>query len=518
MTWLGQVRHVMAKDLRHARWPLGAYAAIIAVTARNANMPEYAGPLLGMAGFAALLLGVVLAASFVQADSPTRSTAFWASRPFHPSAVMVAKLLTAGLFIVAVAAAGEAFGLHTYDLPARDIATITSSAVIEYGLWMIGAMVVAGLTEDLRSFVVAAVVVMALIAIGGLTSLVIIGVRMVSAQPSVPLVFALLIMGAAVAFLAYLYQKRDTRRRVWAVGVVILALVFITIQMPDRAAADDASFARVPLHMDRLASNVTLDRNLQLRITADSAIPSERQLMLVADSIYVHLQDGTTFTLSSFGPAATVHAAALPAHEGITWTRSSLRYMPGDILPIQLTGEQARAIARGVAGVDVVGHMMVSEPVLFADLPLALSQPITHGGTRAQITSVDRSADGVSLNASITTVSGRNAASTFMFGMGERSSVALINQHAGEGIELEHRSGGMSNGWALLPSTDSRTESGLYEIPRGAFGPDMTPWSRPAEWYAGARLAIYTWKSQGSYPVRLSTVPGAPAISPGARR
>ncbi|MEO8564735.1 MAG: hypothetical protein ABI601_21870 [bacterium] len=102
MTWLGQVRHVMRKDLIEDRQLLLGYAAFVAVvgvSSATTRLGTSNGPL-QMLPYLVVLSGMIAVASLVQTDSPTQADAFWASRPFHSSAMFAAKIASALLIVL----------------------------------------------------------------------------------------------------------------------------------------------------------------------------------------------------------------------------------------------------------------------------------------------------------------------------------------------------------------------------------------------------------------------------------
>ena len=149
MTWIAQLGHVVAKDVRQARWILLVYGlVVIGVTISSLHAME--ATRLPASAFAAVivLFGMVIVAWLVQDDSPFRADAFWASRPFYPSAVLGAKGLIAIVFIVGVPAIGQGIALASNNVGGRFIAPMVLESVEIYALWLLAAMVTAA-----RSFV-----------------------------------------------------------------------------------------------------------------------------------------------------------------------------------------------------------------------------------------------------------------------------------------------------------------------------------------------------------------------------
>ena len=90
MTWLADVRHVLAKDVRQFRWMLIVYLAfVLAAMARGLGWAPLEVLGSGLGPIAVVLTGMIILASIVQTDSPVRMNAFWATHPLRPSAMAV---------------------------------------------------------------------------------------------------------------------------------------------------------------------------------------------------------------------------------------------------------------------------------------------------------------------------------------------------------------------------------------------------------------------------------------------
>src|SRR5215467_1014042 len=108
MSIVMQIGHVLAKDLRQARWPIAAYLAIVLVaTAHSLVWSAPFSDALDLTVIAVVVVGVLSVASAIQADSPTQANAFWASQPLAPAAVLGAKLMLAAVIIVGSALIGQ---------------------------------------------------------------------------------------------------------------------------------------------------------------------------------------------------------------------------------------------------------------------------------------------------------------------------------------------------------------------------------------------------------------------------
>ena len=72
MTWAGEVAHIMRKDVRELRWVIAGYLLVLAFATVNAlgwlgTKHFFDGSMLLV-----VITGMLLVASLVQADSPTR--------------------------------------------------------------------------------------------------------------------------------------------------------------------------------------------------------------------------------------------------------------------------------------------------------------------------------------------------------------------------------------------------------------------------------------------------------------
>src|SRR4051812_35520534 len=171
MIWLNEAVHVARKDVRHARALLVVYAIIAAIALLAAMaLPVQSDntTLLTGSGLVLLFVGMIMGASAIQADSPTQSNSFWASRPFHPTAMLGAKILYCAIVIVGIPLVAELTGLaHFQASTATILGDLARSSAI-YGVLLLATIVIASLTSDLRGFIVAALA--ALIGIVGIVA------------------------------------------------------------------------------------------------------------------------------------------------------------------------------------------------------------------------------------------------------------------------------------------------------------------------------------------------------------
>ena len=153
MTWAAEVAHIMRKDVRELRWVVAGYLFVLAIATMSAlgwfgTQHSFDGLM-----FLVVIMGMFLLASLVQADSPTRPDAFWATHPHRASAVMFAKLASAIVVVVAPALAGQYAAIAVLAVDGSTAARILAVTAVVYGAWLILTLVIAAITPDIRSFV-----------------------------------------------------------------------------------------------------------------------------------------------------------------------------------------------------------------------------------------------------------------------------------------------------------------------------------------------------------------------------
>ena len=222
MNWPKQVWHVAKKDIRQFRLllVLQVLATVTAVAAfvgtgshmgdpgfpRNIPLSRSVEWYMVLAG-----LSVLISALVVQADSPSRSDAFWVSRPLHPLAVLMAKAATLGLFLLALPLVGEAVVLSHHAVSPGEMVPMLAEALFAQAGIVVAAATLAALTANLSAFVVAALVTgVAGTAVGLVLNEAIGNVFGTTA----PVEGLAPIAALGVAVLVYQYSRRNLRRSI----------------------------------------------------------------------------------------------------------------------------------------------------------------------------------------------------------------------------------------------------------------------------------------------------------------
>ncbi|HEX4469989.1 MAG TPA: hypothetical protein VH080_10655, partial [Gemmatimonadaceae bacterium] len=325
MTWIGEVAHVAWKDIRQQRWLLTAYVALVAVAtiraAFYATIADTSSPF-SAAMVLVVVLGCIVGAVVVQGDSPTRAEAFWRSRPFRPSAMLAAKLLVVTGIVIAVPLLGEAIGLAAFDVPGRDVPLLLLGCLTSFGLWLMISVLLGSLTSDLRSFVVAFIVM--LIAIGMLTAYLASGRSI--ALPSTSRTFLTIGIAAAVLgilTLVLLYQQRSWRWLAWTTTGVTSAGALLTIfALPFATSGNGTPISVGPLEasVENPRALVGIRERLAFTITAPQA-PDSLTSAFFVESVTAELADGSTLYLREVTPwTVRLHTADIPVGS-VSWLR-----------------------------------------------------------------------------------------------------------------------------------------------------------------------------------------------------
>jgi ABC-type transport system involved in multi-copper enzyme maturation permease subunit len=238
------VGHIFAKDVRHLRWPLLAWLAIvvgrIAATAAISELTFSGGVLqVAVENVSALLtivdvLMLALIVSWLVHDEPlTGADAFWLTRPIHPARLMTAKLAFAATFLVIAPALGQALGIAILTRTAGDAARVLPAVLFTQATWVAVFTAFATLTPSLTLFLLtmAAGIATIVMAVSMNTTLLFMVAESNTYHESMmpntaaSLVSAWLLLAAALAVVASQYSTRRLKQS-WFIGIggVIVSL------------------------------------------------------------------------------------------------------------------------------------------------------------------------------------------------------------------------------------------------------------------------------------------------------
>ena len=533
MIWLNEAVHVARKDVRHARALLLVYAIIVVIALLAAMaLPVQTDntTLLTGSGVVLLFFGMIMAASAIQADSPTQSNAFWASRPFHPTAMLGAKILYCAIVIVGIPLVAELIGLaHFQASTATMLGDLARSSAI-YGVLLLGTIVIASLTSDLRGFIVGAlavligiVTIVAAVTISNIQS----RFRPLSALFDLISSWGLNVVAVlgSLALLVWLYRRRDVSRVAWIGAVIVVGAciaVFVDIggSEPDvrvsKAAAD-----LPPIVFDQATISPRPNGAPALRLQFALAPQAMRRTTLTIRAVNVRLRDGSVVDgqpnwepMTFDNPASVLPAGVQPfgSQSGASTIATTISLRDED---------RARLERVGIAGVDVKATASVSQAQQIAAGTFGASSSKSVAGTRVEIGPGRIPKSRFSLE--VLTASVENARNI----VNPPTSVVVVNERQREGIVLDSQRYAMSSSWMVLPGAPLWTARISFNALRpresntnlravsndGSIGEPLivetnvsvsTDRFPELGWYDGAKIAVVQWTPRSSQEIRLS--------------
>ncbi len=523
MSWWTQVWHIAKKDVLQFRWLLAlqVLATVMAATAVldpgshggrpgfsrtiSVGLDNIGGPYMVLVGLAIFISAVV-----VQADSPSRSDAFWASRPLHPLAVLMAKGATLGVFLLGIPLVAEAIVLSEHAVSPVAMVPMLAESVIAQGGFVVAAATLAALTANLSAFVMAGLG-------AGVAGAAVIGVinniDSDAFETLAPVEVLAPVLALGVAVLAYQYSSRNLRRSV--VGVTLGSVVGLGIlgwtgagytrmsEMPVTASPDvvRTDLRWGPFEVEPVpTSNGGEPQTWALRTTLRLADADARlEYVLLGATARLHMRDGT------------VHRRANPRRIEL----SPYRQWPGDfewlfeppddgapmvgIEVAHLSWEEVQSLAANGGRFEFDGRVEVLAAEEWGSLPLTVGAERTGESSRLRVLSV-RPAGG---SGPFLTFFGETTQSYLDIPDGGRTSYtryALVNRELGEGLVTPVVPRGF--GHAMLFAGGSLALARVHELD--------VPWvftesgrERAVDetWTDGAELMIMPTVSVGGYPV-----------------
>ena len=517
MSALVELWHIMKKDARYTRWLLIGYALlVIAATAGAVSAEELADGRLQWAGGLLLVMGPITAAILIQADSPTRPDAFWASHPFRRSGMLGAKLVMVIGFLLVLPLLGQLFGLIAFGIPASEQWSIMALSAIIYGLVLLITILLAALTWDLKSFVlgVLALLIAALV-------IAVIGTNVEwawwrqSALQGAAVILGLL--GVGTLFIL-LYLRRGLRRA-RAAGGAALALLLLgslspTMMNPSLVAEKDAGplpAGKVGITIElRDTAEIAPDGRFGIRLLLTGADSGQR-FRLDRSRARFFLRDGTTLEMPlwDFGPTTLqIGRLVLP---GVPSVQGNNAFSgPFTTMGQQVSGEQRSALMRGIDSVRVTVVLTRLEPTIFTLLPLREGAGAVRDGQSVTLTTLKLGAFDDLMELDTRTVGSASGQAGWM-NPTTGLSAFLVNEQRGEGVFLPHSATNSSPGLLVLPGASVHQGWIRYQAPHSRSG---DRYETDAGWLDGAKLMLLRWVDGPSYQVSATSVP----LPPDAKR
>lgn len=496
MTWLSQVGHVARKDVRQFWWLVIVYIALVGVVTATAGADEPPASLIvALDGFIVVAFGMAMAATLVQSDSPSRSNAFWITRPLAPSAVFAAKLVLSALGVIGIGVAGEIIGLEALGLQGHLIGPLVLRSIALYSTWLLAAITIAALTPDFRSFVITILVTVFAFLLLAQTFFEA-GLHL---STTVSAAGALLALGAV----SYRYGRRDMTRAIWGLaGVGVFASLTVVVASPDRTLADSQD-PRDSAQISLSGSAAVARRDalsLDLRVANGDSLHA---YTFICDTLIVHLSDGSTKSLVPRWGVINLQTASLPRLGVVRWHSPGSRAVSK--VAYALDDDEQIALARGVSSVELAGRVNSYAPDFTAALPLRPGQQAVRDGTRFRISKIEYPPDSMSVELMTVSVTGPKSAplplldlqDPFMWADAPR--FVLVNRRLAEGLLLQSKSNSVSNGWVVLPGAPLEQRTTRLVPIRHLDQLDTIPSNR--SWYSDAELYLFRWRARGTYRV-----------------
>jgi len=501
MNWISQVRHVAVKDVRRTRWALIVYVALIAaalatvangrVFGRYVPSPSSDGsavPDVFAFAFPLLIvvLGLIVSASLLQLDSPTRANAFWASRPLSPSAVLLAKFAVVSITIVGASLLGVFIALELLDATAAATGAVVAYGAIAFGKLALAAMVLSAITDDVRG---AAVLLIALY-VGG--------VFLTATVPGVVILWASTVIGIAggVSVLVYLYRTRDRRPAMRIAGAVpaclLVASFRVPVGLPTRATP--VINAGPALEIEPVSPNMWYANNqltMQLRLVSTSIPPVER-FDFGGDTVTIRSVRGEEVILIG-GVASALPGWRPQLGPNVRWiiAASETGMDRSALFLVQPQTVDGRSILSSVASVAIVGTVTTLRSRVIASLPLRVGAGATQDGRRIAIYGVSHDTTGIDLWVQTSAIPQARLDHQFMYS-GDGLTYAIFNAARSEAILVRRQSssGGQGNN-LILPWIPLSKWSAYFTTKESGPAPTGSPLDDA--WYADARLIVLEW-------------------------
>lgn len=538
MSMWKQVWHVMKKDLRQFRWLIVmqvmatgmAINSAIGPAAQRGEAPwitrEFA--IQGFWSAMMMFLAVVLTVSVIQADSPSSSDAFWATKPFRPLAVLLAKALLIVGVTFAIPTAGEIFALADRGIVGTQALTLVADGAALLFALLLAAAVLAALTADMTTFLAAGVTAWFGAAGFGFIIWRFLFQGAYSEMTSVPVAGLGALLGCSI--LAYQYQRRNVRRSVWAtvVGCALGGVLLGAMSTPPTPA----TMATVPdqiIRTDVVWGDFDIEPLPRFRIDGGAVWALRTTIELgEVDPRYEYafheararltLADGTELERNFRGPLLSrstgtlVAAAGDPAAgagdalSGSEWTIGSVPDFVSERLVVaHLTQAQLDLLRSEGGELELIRTWVdVKEAREIGTMPLDPSSTLEDDGQTFTIESVG-TAGSAGAMAGVRWERVREDMGRQIFLPLDYVGYAFVDPSSRTGVLAPYsreytlgRSAVFLGGWSTL------TYEVAVETPT-VFEDGQTIPARSSEWFAESELLLIGVSSIGTYPLEAST-------------
>lgn len=534
MNWIAQVLHVMRKDVRELWWVflpflatvgLGLFKAFVRfdTPSDTPSIEDFAYSsidlLSAFAPYFLLVMGAVAIAVIVQSDSPSRSNSFWITRPIARSAMLTAKLLLTIGALAGSAMLGAYILLRELDAQSVVVKTVLFSIGFSSVIGALSMAVLAGISQDVKSFVVATLCMFVLSFFVAAIPMQIATTN--SAAFEVALV-AIIAMG--LAFLVQLSQRHDRSRTRVLSGIAISTMLLnasfasSSISNPEDGElptiAPVAELRMTPMDNAGWGSIARLPVRLKVSEQLDSV-----RLDFIADSIHVRVADGNDLTIRRPPPeprglwtSRVADGWFAPIAGGAPWSGRKVRWLHLDSGLYSWKSESNEkslgalsdsTVRAKVVSVRTLGTVILSRARIYANLPLEQNASSAIDGRRILISKLR--VDGrPEITIHISSLPRPGIPPSIEANSRERDAlkIMLVNEERGEAMMVVSNSSGAGTSSLVVPQIHFTTSSTVYTPRLAEFGPDtvkVTP-----DWYRNARLVVMEWIPVAQYKAEVS--------------
>lgn len=502
-----QIWHVMKKDLRQAWLPLIALAPLVLIAMTREHLDSIIA--FTAASEAIVVFAPLLAAMIVQQDSAVRPRAYWSTIPLHPLAVFAAKLVVVGVFVIGGVLGAQAVALRAAGVPLAAIPSYVHDSLWAYVVLIAGGVVLGALTPNLKSLLLADIVLIAIsFAVRGSFGVFASAHGLFFHEQRN--VLAVLVGASACTVLAYAYRRRATRRPL-LVGVAGLILMFgspylqAALNAPAFLAPPPSAVRRVTLKVDSTqvfgigVNNVRYSRlQAALQVGGDAG---SQQLALLALQCTVRHPDGSTARAPLTLRPLMLTAEPATEERVVGLADTPVKRRPSLAVDFVSAANVTRDRLQAPGSRVTIDGLIV---VYHADSSIATSTAMDAEHRIHDLTYTLHNAPVDSAQTWRVLIRGV----THPYGVYDSTEYWLVNATRKERLQLTQWSGNGENEELIVAG--ARKVSGTVHVSTrtltGNFSSDAAP-SDPG-WYRDARLLVVHWIPQYSYPVHVEyTIP-----------
>lgn len=527
MRWALQVAQVARKDLKQVRWMFGLFLLGIGMSAWGIVSGSSFGPyqtsettvVIGMPTMYSAflptfvsLLGIGIAATLVQLDSPSRPNTFWATRPIAPSAVLTSKLLLILVGLVGAAVVGAGIAMWAMDASMTSMVRALVQSTLSAVRWVLLVLVVAGITRDIREFVAGMVALIILLLMVGMMMP---DIAMALSRPFA-VAMTLVSIVSALIFVARLYRTRERTNSTAGIALAIAACLVLASFMPDNSlfAANSGTQTVAPVTPLKVLTTQFLPAdsdNYTLRMSLAAPVQSDSvRFDFAPELVTLKGNAGETRVELAYGMEhqPVVLAGTMP------WVGRSVKWLGQDTLALASfsslwskrkfksadTAQYAGAVSK------VRGTLTMSRPRILANMPLRQGATVVVDGYRVNIYGGVQHDTTARVWIQLATINPPDLIPRTMYSNfgGIALQFALLNEQRGEAIQLNASNSTGTGGYVVMPQMSITSTYAQFTTGSPFYGRTKIPLDDT--WYADARLVVMEWVRAGKFSLEAEGV------------